>query len=152
MGELGRRQPHPGAARLPRPQAGGEIAARASALVGARFRLHGREAATGLDCVGVVALASGLDAPTGYALRGGSAEGWAALLDRAGLARVGSTRAGDVVLAEAGAGQFHLVVLTETGFVHADAGLRRVVERPGAVPWPLVGTWRGASSTPTQVR
>jgi hypothetical protein len=34
------------------------------------------------------------------------------------------------------------VILTPGGFVHADAGLRRVVERLGAVPWPVVGCWR----------
>lgn len=127
----------------PLRQAGGEVvAARARSLVGVRFRLHGRDPAMGLDCVGVVALATGLNAPTGYALRGGSADGWSALLDNAGLERVRTARAGDVVLAEAGAGQFHLVMTTRSGFVHADAGLRRVVERPGAVPWPIVGRWR----------
>ena len=28
------------------------------------------------------------------------------------------------------------------GFVHADAQLRRVVERPGEPPWPVIGIWR----------
>jgi len=27
-------------------------------------------------------------------------------------------------------------------FVHADLGLRRVVERPLPPPWPIVGVWR----------
>ena len=28
------------------------------------------------------------------------------------------------------------------GIIHADAMLRRVVERPGPVPWPVLGRWR----------
>jgi hypothetical protein len=28
------------------------------------------------------------------------------------------------------------------GVVHADAALRRVVERQGALAWPLVAAWR----------
>lgn len=123
---------------------GEAIAAAARALVGARFRLHGRDAATGLDCVGVVALACGraADAPRGYALRGGSSARFGALLGAAGLVRTCVPSAGDIALVEAGPAQFHLAVLTETGFVHADAGLGRVVERPGALPWPVIGYWR----------
>ncbi|WP_238475336.1 peptidoglycan endopeptidase [Sphingomonas cavernae] len=123
---------------------GEAIAAAARTLVGARFRLHGRERATGLDCVGVVACACGRPkaAPSGYALRGGRAEDFAAMLGAAGLARVDDAMPGDVALVEAGASQFHLIVMTHTGFVHADAALRRVVERPGGVPWPVIGYWR----------
>ena len=50
--------------------------------------------------------------------------------------------AGDVLLMAAGPGQIHLGIRTAGGFVHADAGLRRVVERPGMPPWPLTGVWR----------
>jgi hypothetical protein len=28
------------------------------------------------------------------------------------------------------------------GIIHADAQLRRVVERPGPLPWPEIGRWR----------
>ncbi len=109
--------------------------------VGTRFRLHGR-GADGLDCVGLVALAlraggySG-DVPTGYALRGGD---WG-VLDRL-LVRVAIAEPGDVLLMAAGPGQLHLGIGTQDGFVHADAGLRRVVERPGTPPWPVIGIWR----------
>lgn len=123
----------------------GEAAARrARALVGSRFRLHGRDPATGLDCVGVavVACAVGRGVPRGYAMRGGSAGHWAAMLDGAGLRRVMQAQAGDVALATPGPRQFHLAVLTEDGFVHADATMRRVVERPGMLPWPVIGYWR----------
>ena len=80
-------------------------------------------------------------APTGYALRGGAASDIVSLLD-AGLARAQGQRPGDVVLAEAGPAQWHLAVRTAAGVVHANAGLRRVVERPGMLPWPVVGAWR----------
>lgn len=117
-------------------------AAAARALIGARFRLHGRDPASGLDCVGVVAMACGVAAPTGYPLRGGDADAVAAALDRV-LAR-GEGTPGNAVLMRAGPGQLHLGVLTDTGMVHADAGLRRVVERPGAPPWPVLGYWRAS--------
>ena len=117
-----------------------EVAARA--LVGVRFRLHGRDATHGLDCVGLVALALRAggylgELPSGYSLRGGD---WG-LLDRL-LVRVAEAEPGDVLLMAAGPGQIHLGIRTAGGFVHADAGLRRVVERPGMPPWPLIGVWR----------
>lgn len=126
---------------------GAAVAVAATALVGARFRLHGRDPRFGLDCVGVAAAAlrgGGHEgpAPEGYALRGGSAEGWSARLDAAGLVRVDDAQAGDLMLLATGPGQFHLAVLTTRGFVHADAGLRRVVEVPGRPRWPAIGIWR----------
>lgn len=122
------------------------VAAAALALVGTRFRLHGRDPATGLDCVGVAACAlaaAGWDGavPTGYALRGGDAVAVSARLDRV-LVRAPDARPGDLLLAAPGAGQLHLMVRTAAGFVHADATLRRVVERPGDPPWPILGAWR----------
>ena len=118
------------------------MARAAEALVGSRFRLHGRDAATGLDCVGVVAAAvGGAAVPTGYALRGGDPVRIGALLD-ARFRRASGRRAGDVLLFAVGAGQLHLAVASAGGFVHADAGLGRVVERGGVAPWALVGAWR----------
>lgn len=114
--------------------------ARARALVGTRFRLHGR-GANGVDCVGLAAAALGEAAPTGYALRCGARERVAGLLD-AQLVRAEVWAAGDILLMTTGPGQLHLGVWTGEGLVHADAGLRRVVERPGAPPWPVLGAWR----------
>jgi hypothetical protein len=118
------------------------VADAALAIVGARFRLHGRDAAHGLDCVGVVAVALraggyGGAVPSGYALRGGDPT---AALDAA-LVRCDGLAAGDVLVMATGPGQLHLAVRTARGFVHADAGLRRVVERVGA-DWPVIGAWR----------
>lgn len=103
--------------------------------------MHGR-GADGLDCVGLVALALRAggylgEVPSGYSLRGGA---WGSL-DRV-LVRVAEAEPGDVLLMAVGPGQIHLGISTAGGFVHADAGLRRVVERPGMPPWPLIGVWR----------
>ena len=50
----------------------GEVALmRARAAIGARFRLHGRDPESGLDCVGLAGHALGITGlPSGYALRG----------------------------------------------------------------------------------
>lgn len=118
----------------------GLIVARARAMLGWPFRLHGRDAA-GIDCVGVAARALDLDdVPGGYPLRGDGGR-WIAMLD-ARLRRVTAAGAGDVIAACPGPGQLHLGIWTGAGLVHADLGLGRVVERPGAVPWRVIGCWR----------
>ena len=124
---------------------GGAVAAAARAMLGVRFRAQGR-GAEGVDCVGLVAvaLAAGGYAgpvPRGYRLRGGDPERVAAQLDRV-LVRGDGEQVGDLLLCASGPGQLHLAIRVEDGIVHADAGLRRVVERPGEVPWPLIGAWR----------
>jgi hypothetical protein len=131
--------------------AGDEIAARARSLVGTRFRPQGRDLALGLDCVGAAAAAAGIPPERirrDYPLRGqvvGEIEnklgelGWR-------LVPGDESKAGDVIVCEAGPGQLHLLVSTGTGFVHADAGLRRVTERPFPVPWRVLGAWRSADA------
>lgn len=120
---------------------GADAVRRARAAVGTPFRLHGRDA-RGLDCVGLVALAWGLSVPTGYRMRTGDpavvARGAAAL----GLVEATTALAGDVVLFASGPGQLHLGIDSGAGLIHADAGLRRVVERPGVAPWPILARWR----------
>ena len=121
-------------------------AAAALAAVGARFRLHGRDPASGLDCVGVAALAVRAaghagPVPSGYAMRGGDRAAIVARFD-AVLARGDGDRPGDIVLMRSGPAQFHLGVIVADGMVHADAGLRRVVRRPGPPAWPVIGVWR----------
>ena len=118
------------------------VADAAARLVGVRYRLHGRDPAHGLDCVGVVACALGrsIPVPTGYALRGADAAGVIARIDTI-LSRARGAAPGDVVLMATGPGQLHLGVRVCGGLVHADAGLRRVVMRPGEPPWPALATW-----------
>ncbi|RDE05036.1 peptidoglycan endopeptidase [Sphingomonas aracearum] len=117
--------------------------ARARGAIGARFRLHGRDPEQGLDCVGLAGWALEIGSlPTGYGLRGGTRESVEERLRAAELGAVAELRGGDLVLAAAGPGQWHLAIAVPGGWVHADAGLRCVVERPGAAPWPVVSIWR----------
>jgi hypothetical protein len=120
-----------------------EVIARARALIGTRFRPQGRNAGEGLDCIGVVAAAIGVrNAPRDYAMRGGSTGRLAMELGAAGLHPVESMEPGDVLLLEPGPTQLHLGLFTGTSLIHGDAGLKRVVERPLPLPWPLLGIWR----------
>jgi hypothetical protein len=107
------------------------------------FRLHGRSVGDGLDCVGLAAFALGLDeVATGYAMRRGDADRVASLIAATGLTRVEDERDGDLLMLRSGPGQLHLGIAVAGGMVHADAGLRRVVERPGAPPWPVLARFR----------
>lgn len=125
------------------------LAAAAEALVGARFRLHGRDPATGLDCIGVLAAAlraCGLPGalPTGYGLRTLRLEQW---LPQPGS--LGFTTAmqpflsGDVVMQHLGPAQYHLAIADSAGgWIHAHAGLRRVVQAPELPSGAIVHHWR----------
>lgn len=122
------------------------VVAAAREALGAKFRLHGRSVADGLDCVGLAGLAlrgGGWvgEIPSGYALRSGDADGVAAAIAAAGLVP-GTGGAGELLLLRVRAGQLHMGIASEDGLIHADALLRRVVERPGALPWPVAGRWR----------
>lgn len=127
-----------------RPGTRALVAARAA--VGTGFRLHGRSIESGLDCVGLVELALRAEgfagtAPSGYALRSGDAGAAARQLAQAGLAPAQPPFPGDVMLLRVGPAQLHLAIAGETGIIHADAMLRRVVERP-SIDWPVLGRWR----------
>ena len=115
---------------------------RARSAIGARFRLHGRSVADGLDCVGLAGLAYGVAPPRGYSLRSGDARAVRAGVTEAGLVRVSDPQPGDLVLYLTGPGQLHLGIASEDGVIHADASLRRVVERPGRPPWAELARWR----------
>ncbi len=124
-----------------------DIAARACALVGTRFRPQGRSAKDGLDCVGTVALSAGIPADRisrDYSLRGQRlAEIEHQLCDLGCRPVAGHVlQLGDVAVCRTGPAQYHMVVITPFGFVHADAALRRVVQRPYPIPWTLESAWR----------
>ena len=122
-----------------------DYAERARALVGARFRPQGR-GPEGLDCVGVILATFGIDpncVRKDYRIEcGHRAELDAALLQH--FRRVSSRKvaAGDVIVMRPDARQLHLGVRTNAGFVHAHAGMRRVVETPGDPEWPIAGIYR----------
>lgn len=130
-------------------------------MIGVRFRPQGCDAATGLDCAGLVWTAYAaaevrLVRPAAYPLRGWPRARVEAALAAAGFAPAGgAARAGDVALIALAAGQFHLGLIGDATFVHAHAGLRRVVETPldatvrAAPRWrlPRDGPRNGATSS-----
>lgn len=125
---------------------------RARALIGCRFRPQGRDAATGLDCLGLVARALDWPAdrlPADYRLSG---DHWPALL--AGLDRLlrpiapQASQAGDVLLFEIAPLQPHLAIATGPGIIHADASAGRVVERPEVPAWPIRRVYRANTEQP----
>ena len=125
------------------PRQPDQIVASARALIGTRFRPQGRTAAEGLDCIGLAALAiDARNVPRDYALRGSSSRRLIDELQAAGLAAADSMAPGDVLVLSPGPEQLHLGIFTGNGLVHGDAGLRRVVERPLPLPWPVLGIWR----------
>lgn len=128
---------------------GQALADAASALAGTRFRLQGRDPATGLDCIGVLAAALGaigreVRLPATYTLRTRDAATLEQIAAGCGLvAAVPPVRAGDVLLARVSGCQSHvLVALGLSRFIHAHAGLRRVVVLDGPLPWMIAGWWR----------
>lgn len=130
----------------PRGQA---VAAAASALVGVPFRIHGRDPRFGLDCVGLVACA--LKAvgvhpitPSGYAMRNASILCHLRCAEASGMVPADPPiEAGDILLVEPGPAQQHLIVADgRAGFIHAHAGLRKVVRMCGPLPWAVVTAWR----------
>lgn len=125
----------------------GLIVARARGLVGARFLPQGRDPARGVDCLGLAQISYRVApgaVPNDYQLSG-SGNGDEL---RAGLAqhfrRISrhAKRPGDLMLLRPGRDQWHLAVLTDGGFVHADARRRAVVETPGDPEWPVAGYYR----------
>lgn len=129
------------------------LAEAARALVGTRFRLNGRDPEHGLDCIGLLEAAlaaAGHRAvlPQGYGLRMTRLDGW--LPDPASLGFTSvsdSCRAGDVLLLTIGPGQYHLAIAGQQGrFIHAHAGLRRVVESPTRPTGTALHHWRLVSN------
>lgn len=129
--------------------AGAALAEAALTFVGCRFRLHGRDPATGLDCVGLVSAAlahSGRQPvpPTGYGLRNVSIHQWLPFAATSGLMPTSDAiQTGDVLLIALGFAQHHLVIAVDPAcIVHAHAGLRRVVVQPREPAWQVRTQWR----------
>lgn len=128
---------------------GAALATAAESLVGTPFRLHGRDPATGIDCVGLVSEAlrrCGREpvVPAGYRLRTVDV---VPLLRFAAanslVAATGETEPGDVLLVHFHGLQPHLLLaVARGGLVHAHAGLGKVVRQPGPCPEPVLGRWR----------
>lgn len=128
---------------------GSDLALAAEALVGTPFRLHGRDPASGLDCLGVLnaslaALGLPSHLPTGYRLRMRSLPDFGSFVAGCGLVAVaGDIAPGDAVMVRIGPVQFHVLVAGNQGcFIHAHAGLRRVVSGEMPPASSIVGHWR----------
>ncbi len=128
-----------------------ELAQAALSLVGCRFRLHGRDPASGLDCVGVLhaALAQcgrAAPLPATYTLRLRDPDPW--LPDPAACGFVKADRPfapGDAVLLQVGPAQVHLALCApDRGWIHAHAGLRRVVHQADRPAGTVICHWRPA--------
>ncbi|NCP13757.1 MAG: C40 family peptidase [Sphingomonadales bacterium] len=133
---------------------GETLAEAARALIGCPFRLHGRDPATGLDCVGLVSAvlqANGARPapPSGYALRNLDIAQWLPSARESGLVlSIGPIRAGDVLLIALGHYQHHLAIAADPlCVVHAHAGLRRVVLQPRDPAWQIDVKWRHETQT-----
>ena len=131
------------------------IAAKALALCGTDFHLHGRDPDHGLDCIGLAEIclhAAGRKcvAPNGYAMRGGSLAQIATAMVLAGFGEVAADdlsaesnlQDGDVVLVRPSPVQWHFMIRAKNGFVHAHAGLGAVVFSPGKAAWPITKVFR----------
>ncbi|VAW00739.1 hypothetical protein MNBD_ALPHA04-1493 [hydrothermal vent metagenome] len=126
------------------------MADQARKLCGSGFRLHGRSAEHGFDCIGLASeclSAAGLDVdiPSGYSIRGGDVQEIAKVMELAGFEKLPAHAipvAGDIVLVKPGPVQLHLMVKVDGGFVHAHASLGKVALSPGPSPWPIVSTYR----------
>ena len=128
---------------------GDSLAAKALALVGTPFRLHGRDPTNGLDCVGVLAAALAAcgttpQLPNGYVLRNRFLPELGKYVVGNGLApAAGPLITGDIVLVRAGPCQAHLLIAVgNEHFVHAHAGLRRVICGELPADWPILKHWR----------
>lgn len=128
---------------------GTDLAAAAATLIGTPFRLHGRDPETGVDCIGLFVAAMArcgraAALPTGYPLRLRSLNGW--LPDPGGVGFAVADlpfEPGDVVMIEPGPAQFHLAIAApDQGWVHAHAGLRRVVHTRALPAGPVLNHWR----------
>lgn len=131
------------------------LARAAQSLIGIPFRLHGRDPATGLDCVGLLDAAMRLNGrhpalPNGYTLRSLRCDGAETIAATCGFVPArGSSGPGDVLLVRSAPCQFHLLISATTpgAFVHAHAGLRRVVLGQIRADWPVTSHWRLADAT-----
>ena len=126
------------------------MADKAMSLCGAEFCLHGRDEQTGLDCIGLaeqclIAARFECDVPNGYSIRGGSERAIAEFMEEAGFTRFPPDAGlceGDIVLVRPSPVQWHFLIRAGNGFVHAHAGLGKVVHCPGDAPWPIASIYR----------
>lgn len=125
---------------------GASLAIAASQFIGTPFRLHGRDPRRGLDCVGLLvvsmrAIGAEVSDPSGYGLRNRSIDSHLEKFRLSSFVSAsGEMESGDILVVRPGPGQHHILICHgRSGFVHAHAGLGRVVRSSGPSPWQV---WR----------
>ncbi len=124
---------------------GARIVARAVQQIGVPFRLHAALPGTALDCVGLIAHAAEISGTFAYQLRGDFADKTDAHLQNLGFVRLDAGSEfvpGDILMVRTAARQQHLMICVSGGFIHAHAGLGRMVLMPAPSPWPILCGWR----------
>lgn len=127
----------------------GDVAGRALSCIGTPFRLYGRTPGVALDCAGLAGFAAGLsDLPRDYTMYGDFLRTVKSHLAKYGKFEVPAGRqiqSGEIALVQCGPRQQHLMVRVQDGWVHAHAGLGRVVHMAGLSPWPVLAVWKISS-------
>jgi murein DD-endopeptidase / murein LD-carboxypeptidase len=122
------------------------IADRAMQQLGTPFRPFGRQSGIALDCVGLTLCAiDGVDCNWRYHLKGSYDNIIKSYLENYGLDPVvviDGIETGDVGLFQCGPQHQHLMIFSGHGWIHAHAGLGRVVHMPTPSPWPIIALWR----------
>ncbi|WP_299309871.1 hypothetical protein [uncultured Croceicoccus sp.] len=127
---------------------GEQLAHAAMQFLDAPFRIHGRDPATGLDCIGLLhaslsAVGRAPQLPVGYRLRNDDIECYLGYAEKCGLWPADGDTPGDVVLAWVHRMQPHVAIRGfGPDFIHAHAGLRRIVAGPIDPGWRIAHRWR----------
>jgi hypothetical protein len=98
----------------------------------------------GVFAAALLAIGRSPGLPTGYTLRNRRLPDLAAIAHACGLIEANEpVQPGDVLMLQVSACQAHLAIAVAAGgFVHAHAGLRRVVRQNALPDWPVIGRWR----------
>lgn len=122
---------------------------RARTFVGVPFRPQGRRADVGLDCVGLLLRSHELPdscCRRNYRLSGDHLHELHEAVQPY-FRRVNRTqlRPGDMLVMRVGPEQIHLGLFCGTSFIHAEAGIGRVMETLGKPIWELMRVYRRRS-------
>ncbi len=113
------------------------------------FVLHGRTPGHALDCIGLVAHCLNQNGyrgkiPIDYTMRGSHLARIQSYFSNPEFVTVPVDEYGDgdIAVVQCADRQFHVMIRAPTGWIHAHAGLGRVVFSPDPIIWPLIAIWR----------